>query len=250
MKVNENFWCSVGTEHETKNFGVCTVVRYVSNKEVYVEFSDGTVVKSRSGNIKLCNVRNPNQPTVFGVGIKDSDIHCLDKRYILWSSILRRSYSEVYQKEKPTYKPVTVCDRWKRLSNFAEDIVNIPFFEKSKTDNYQLDKDILMIGNNIYSPETVCFIPSEINSFFSNVKSNKGLPSGISWNEKLSKYVVVCRSYPKVGHVGCYEDLETAKCAYIKAKSEKLKHLLEKYHGMIDERVYTTLNEIGMNHFI
>ena len=149
MKYNYDF----GTQFKTKFNGTCTLIKYVDAKEVYVMFEDGTFIKVKSGNLLRGTISNPNQPSVFGVGINDSigTISCTDKRYTLWYSIIRRAYSDVYHKSKPTYKEVEVCDHWKRFSNFAEDIIKLPFYEKCITDDYELDKDILGGNLKVYS---------------------------------------------------------------------------------------------------
>lgn len=241
MKYNYDF----GTQFETKFNGTCTLIKYVTAKEVYVMFEDGTMVKTMSGNLLRGRVKNPNYPSVFGVGINDSvDITCYnDKRYILWNSIIRRSYSDVYHKDKPTYKDVEVCDRWKRFSNFAEDIVRIPFYEKCITDEYELDKDIIGGDLRIYSPETVCFIPRSVNIFFSrNTKKQSDLPTGITFNKRLNKYVASCNIGGKnTQHLGVFGSIEEALVVYKKTKQELLKTLANSLKGEIDDKVYNKL---------
>lgn len=51
---------------------------------------------------------------------------------------------------------------------------------------YQLDKDLLVKGNKVYSPETCCFLPREINMAIIRDHSGKksGLPIGVFCNGK------------------------------------------------------------------
>ena len=81
MKYNYDF----GTQFKTKSSGVCTLIKYVNAKNVYVMFEDGTVIKVASGNLLTGSVSNPNHPSVFGVGINDvsGSIPADDKRYTL-----------------------------------------------------------------------------------------------------------------------------------------------------------------------
>lgn len=241
MKYSYDF----GTQFETKFNGTCTLIKYVNAKEVYVMFEDGTMVKTRSGNLLRGRVKNPNHPSVFGVGINDSvDITCYnDKRYTLWHSIIRRAYSDVYHKDKPTYKDIEVCDRWKRFSNFAEDIVKIPFYEKCITDEYELDKDILGGDLKIYSPETVCFIPRSVNIFFSrNTQKDNDLPTGVTFNKRLNMYVASCCTNGKnTQHLGVFETLEEAEIVYKRTKQGLLKTLANSLKGEIEDRVYDKL---------
>lgn len=241
MKYNYDF----GTQFETKFNGTCTLIKYVNAKEIYVMFEDGTMVKTRSPNLLQGRVKNPNHPSVFGVGINDSvDITCYnDKRYTLWHSIIRRAYSDVYHKDKPTYKDVEVCDRWKRFSKFAEDIVKIPFYEKCMTDGYELDKDILGGDFKVYSPETVCFIPRSVNIFFSrNTQKDNDLPTGVTFNKRLNMYVASCNINGKnTQHLGVFESLEEAEIVYKRTKQRLLKTLADSLRGEIEDKVYNKL---------
>jgi hypothetical protein len=55
-----------------------------------------------------------------------------------------------------------VCNEWHNFQNFAE------WFCKNycdaSMDKWQLDKDIIVPGNRVYSPETCCFVPNAVNN--------------------------------------------------------------------------------------
>lgn len=54
---------------------------------------------------------------------------------------------------------------------------------------WALDKDILVKGNKIYSPETCCFVPQEINNLFTKRKSCRGtLPIGVKYIKENKKF--------------------------------------------------------------
>lgn len=233
-----------GTQFQTKSNGECTVICYVNATNVCVMFRDGTIVKCRAGNLTNGVVKNPNNPSVFGAGINDfkMDDCCTDKRYTLWHSMLRRCYSADYQKGKPTYIGVKVDKRWLRLSNFVKDIEEMPFFAKSITEGYELDKDLLGDGSKIYSVGTCCFIPRELNAFFTRGSSSNGLPTGVLYNKRLGKYVASLGTdggYSK--HLGVFDTLNDASKCYVVAKKTKLLDLAEKYKGRIEDRVYDKL---------
>ena len=65
-----------------------------------------------------------------------------------------------------SYLDCTVSSKFRRLSDFSRWCENQIGFKDvdDKGRKYQLDKDILSKGNKIYSPETSCFVPQEINS--------------------------------------------------------------------------------------
>lgn len=238
-----------GNQFSTKLNGTCTVIKYENARSIYVMFEDGTVVKTRGGNLVSGVVKNPNRPTVFGFGINDVkgiDVH-KNKIYILWSSLIRRCYSKVYQKNKPTYVGCSVCDRWSRLSNFMQDIVEIPNFEKSISDGWELDKDVLSSGFGYYSKETCCFLPKEINAFF-GIKSSKKGSTGVTYNKRLNKYVVcIHNGIGLSNHYGVYSSKEDAIKAYNDEKRNRLLKLLSKYEGVIPENVHNALLNYKFN---
>ena len=55
-------------------------------------------------------------------------------------------------------------------------------------EGFCLDKDLILFGNKIYSPETCIFVPPRVNSFF-HVKSEnlRGLPHGV-WGRSNGTY--------------------------------------------------------------
>lgn len=125
-----------------------------------------------------------------GVGVTDIPARTdgiVDKEYLLWTSLLKRCFDEKYLKWKPTYLGCSVSEDWLVYSNFKKDIVLIHGFG---FDGWQLDKDILARGNKIYSKETCCFVPREVNQFFSGGQSvlGKDTPKGVSYEKSRGLY--------------------------------------------------------------
>lgn len=77
--------------------------------------------------------------------------------YSRWNHMLMRCYNSGYQARFPTYVGCTVCSEWLHLSKFKE------WFDANYKDGLELDKDILVKGNKVYSPDTCCFVPKYIN---------------------------------------------------------------------------------------
>lgn len=183
---------------------------------------------------------------VYGVGINDS-LDCVKVEqkhlpsYSVWMEMLARCYNEKRWIKQPTYKGCLVCEEWKRYSNFKL------WYDNNHIDGYDLDKDILIKGNRIYSPETCCFVPSEINSMFVKNNANRGnLPIGVYVKYrglKKVKYGVSLSLTGKRGYVGYYDTPEEAFAAYKRAKEAHIKEVAEKYYsdGKITKRVYDAL---------
>lgn len=99
---------------------------------------------------------NKKKKRVWGVGINDCEIRSKEKVVIVWRDMLQRCYDSNFVENNHTYTGCSVCDEWLYLSNFKK------WFEENYVEGYQLDKDILVKGNKVYSPETCCFVPREI----------------------------------------------------------------------------------------
>lgn len=157
--------------------------------------------------------------------------------YASWKQMLTRCYSEAYKTKTPTYKSAIVCEEWKRFSQFKK------WFDCNYVEGYVLDKDILVKGNKLYSPETCCFVPQEINALLIKHDSKRGVyPIGVSKHGK--KYCARVNKY-KLGNIwiGTFDTTEEAFNAYKEAKENYIKELSKKYYntGRITEKVYEAL---------
>ena len=112
---------------------------------------------------------------MYGVGINDADYKTRGcPFYNKWKSMMCRCYSVLYHKMHPTYLDCEVCDDWKLFSNFRNWMITQDYIGK------QLDKDLLVIGNKIYGPNTCVFITSQINNFIQIIPTDKyNLPVGV-----------------------------------------------------------------------
>lgn len=102
-------------------------------------------------------------PTMCGVGYHGSiDVDCKSKSYIKWHDMMNGYYNDKFHDRQPQYKGYTVGEEWHNYGNFKI------WYEKNKygTKSLDLDKDILLKGNTIYSPETCCLVPHFINTLF------------------------------------------------------------------------------------
>jgi hypothetical protein len=152
--------------------------------------------------------------------------------------MLERSYSKNIKDVQPSYKNVTVCEEWHNFQNFAQ------CFEENYNPEYMhgwhLDKDILVKGNKVYSPETCCFVPHEVNTLFTKKNVNRGeYPIGVT-NSKwgLRAYVSINN---KSTDLGSYRTPEEAFQAYKTAKEQYIKEVADKWKGLISDEVYQAM---------
>lgn len=164
---------------------------------------------------------------VYGVGVNDADyiisIQDENKRlitcpyYSRWSEMLKRCYSDKYQKKKPTYIGCEVADEWKRFSSFKS------WMEKQDWKGKYLDKDILVPGNKVYSEHTCTFVSRELNSLLSHERSSCGsLPLGVTFSKKKKKFVVRCNIGSRRVYLGEYSGYAEASAVYRKAKHDAI----------------------------
>lgn len=108
-----------------------------------------------------------------------------DPYYDRWTNMLRRCYSENYQRRFPTYKGCSVCDEWLTFSNFRA------WMETQDWEGKELDKDLLSGVSKIYSPSTCGFVGKDLNNYIIKRYSKNNLPLGVS--EQKNKYQKVPR---------------------------------------------------------
>lgn len=135
---------------------------------------------------------NQKRIGIIGIGKMDVAINKKDKKeyreYCLWKNLICRVYDYNIHKTRPTYKGCFICDEWLTFSIFREWIRNP---QNGYSDGYHLDKDILIKGNKVYSPETCCFVPSEINTLFTKRQNLRGkYPIGVTFDGIDRKSVV------------------------------------------------------------
>jgi hypothetical protein len=184
-----------------------------------------------------------NRSLVFGFGIFDMDISCISNDgsiilpYRLWHGMIRRCYDNKYKNHKTSYYDCSVCEEWKHFSNFNK------WFDKHKAEykeGYQLDKDILIKGNKVYSPETCCFVPNEINSLIKRYPQ-KDTPTGIT--KSNDKYMARVSKYHKSVFLGSFDTIEEAFKVYKNERELYIREIAQKYFndGKIARNVYEAL---------
>lgn len=179
--------------------------------------------------------------SIYGVGMNDIPISTKDKErnkaYKTWTGMLMRCYSSKYHFRKNSYIGCIVCEEWHLFSNFKR------WFDEHYKEGFHLDKDILVQGNRIYSPETCCFVPQFINSVISNCYAHGLYKQGVTWNAKRKKFEANISRYGKNISLGCFNDENDAFDAYCRAKYDYIAEVATKAfnNNEIDKKVYEAL---------
>ena len=179
---------------------------------------------------------------VWGVGVNDRKYPATKdgknlKVYATWRSLLMRCYCPKYQERFPTYLGCSVSENFKNFTYFYEWARQQIGFGQ---DSFQLDKDLLLRGNKVYSEKTCLFLPSQLNSLLLSSKASRGnLPVGVS--AKGSKFEVNCCTDNPSHYIGLFNTPEEAFAAYKQAKEAHIKLQAEKWKAHIDPRAFAAL---------
>lgn len=184
---------------------------------------------------------------VYGVAVNDLQNMSATREYQLWVDMIKRSKSENLKNKRKTYIDVDCSDDWLLFSKFLKDVSEMKGFENKK---WQLDKDILVKGNKIYSKETCCFIPREINNLFIKSASRKGdYPTGVYFDNYLGKFRACISVGKKQIKYGMFNDPDLAFLEYKRIKEDHIKDVANRFKGDICPRVYKSLinYEVSIN---
>lgn len=168
----------------------------------------------------------------FGIGINDAGYVVCKTEVILvngvrkqkklfkcpyfsrWYNMLMRCYSENYQKKNQTYVGCTVCNEWLVFSKFRA------WMEGQDWEGKELDKDILVKGNKLYSPQTCVFVSPNVNKLLVDSGGKRGVyPIGVSFHKSEQAIRATCLDGArKQAHLGYFKTPEEAHEAWRKYK--------------------------------
>lgn len=107
---------------------------------------------------------------------------------------------------------------------------------------YDLDKDLLIRGNRVYSPSTCCFVPRGINGLLVKRDKMRGeYPIGVSYHKKGKKFQAKVNRFGVTEYLGLYPTEYEAFLVYKDAKESHIKNTAEDWRDHIDGKVYQAL---------
>lgn len=229
----------IGSIHKTNDGGSVQVLEYENNKQVLVKHLDdhGHEAWVTADNLRNGQVKNPYHPSVYGKGYLGIGRHGTRKNgkhtpvYVAWLNMLRRCYDPKYHARNPTYVGCSVAPEWLCFQTFAD------WFElQCREDGWHLDKDLLVEGNKAYSPEMCMFVPSAVNSLFTDAGAARGAyPIGV--NRKGKGYRAELNKRGKREYLGYFTTVRRAQVAYSNAKANHVLDLLETDFRYLPERI-------------
>lgn len=148
-------------------YGSIEIIKYTNANHVKVRFAlTGSERVFTSDAIRDGRIKDLFAPSVYGVGFmgdgkfKSSANGAKSKPYSCWHSMMQRCYDSEFHKTQQSYMGCSVSKVWHNYQVFAEWFeLNYPMDGGS----YELDKDLKVAGNRVYSPESCMFIPKILN---------------------------------------------------------------------------------------
>ena len=245
-----NYKDCVGKICKSKSSGDFKVLKYKDKKNVEIQFlKTGYEMVAHLGNIRNGRIRDPYLPSVYGVGVVGTKYPSREgdrntKEYELWGNMLKRCYSDEFKKKRPTYEGCEVSEKFKSYEYFYEWChKQIGFGNDGSGNPFQLDKDLLVKGNKVYSESTCVFLPSEINSLLIKSTASRGeYLIGVSWHNANKAFRArVRKNKGKSEFLGYFKTELEAFNAYKVAKETFVKEQANKWKSQIDPRAYNAL---------
>lgn len=233
----------IGTTFKNKLGDEYFIINADNSKQVTVMFYDGYYTTTQMSNIRRGRVKNPFSKLSRFQGFGVTDVPAMEngvrnKYARLWESMITR----VYSKKDKAYIGVKIEEDWALLSNFLNDVTSFKGYDKVVSDGWVLDKDILSGDEKVYSKDTCCFVPPEINSFMVNFGKPKGkYKMGVHFCNREKKFVAQGCINKKQFNLGYFNSEDDAHSAYVKNKQEQLRLLLSKWKDELDSKVTEAL---------
>ena len=243
--MNFDYEVAVGDVFLTNGGCYCTVLEVNNKEDVIVEFLDTFKFRKKVSVYSLYsgNVKNPNRPSVWGKGylgvgkfkVKEGGRFTIE--YQVWQRMIGRCYNPKFLNKNESYRDCEVSENFLSFQNFAEWYTSHEFYGLG----YEIDKDLLIRDNKLYSKDTCLLLPKRINNLFVNARGgDRSLPVGVyktRGSRYCSRFCVDGKNLP----LGTHDTPEEASAVYVKAKEDYIHSLAEKWHGKIEERAYQAL---------
>jgi hypothetical protein len=186
---------------------------------------------------------------LYGVGINDADYNITksiraDGRskiiwmcplYRAWSNMLLRCYSERHRDKSPSYADCYVTSEWHRFSSFRAWALTQPW------EGNEIDKDLLVKGNKIYSPDFCIFISQKLNCFLTDHAAGRGKwPLGVCLYCNGKKFLAHCNN-PNTGKCEYLGGFLSPAAAHEAWRRKKHEHALAYAEAQEDPRIADAL---------
>jgi len=245
-KDSKIFKDRLGEKFITKEGYEVEIIDYILTGECKAQFTHDRsfTLKSSYGSISKGQIKNPFHRSFLGVGYmgigkyKSSRNKIKNKTFEVWQSMLSRCYNENVQKRQPRYKGCLVDEKWHNFQNFGAWYENN--FKNEYMEGWCLDKDIVIQDNKIYSEDTCCFVPKDINLLFTKNNKRRGdYPIGVFLDN--GRFRAIVSQYGKAKYFGSYDNPNDAFYASKIEKERYIKEVADLWKDKIHIIVYQAM---------
>jgi hypothetical protein len=230
----------VGSTHETKQFGEVEVLSVTSALDVTVKFKNtGYIARGLpSSRVRTGRIADPYHPFAAGLGYRGEGVYKVkDHRelYHRWSNMFRKIYTSNTASTINAYGDCEVDKRWYNFQNYARWFYN-QF--RHPDESYDVDKDLKILGNRIYGPDTCLLIPSVLNTAISFDSKLKNPRSGVVMRN--GRYCATIRRDSVLYFLGEYDNPDEAMESYHKAHCDLIFKMAERLFisGKLTKEIY------------
>ena len=231
-------------------YGDCIkVVGYKDCHHCDIEFDNGYVLHDVDyRQFERGTAKSPFSKVVYNIGYMGiGKYKAVDpngkayKQYQSWKNMLRRCYDKKFHENNKTYVGCSVCEEWLNFQNYAK------WYDENyyiiKGHKMELDKDILVKHNKIYSPDTCIFVPQKINGLFIKNERIRGDMKIGAMYKKTNGYKYIasqCSINNKIKSTLCNTE-EEAFQLYKFNKEKEIKRIAEEFKNFIPEKLYNAM---------
>jgi len=250
--INPSKQIKIGDVFNTNEGGQVVVLEYINRRNVRIKHLDDSahVMLTESCQLRSGQIKNPYHPSVVGIGylgvgkFAPKINNTPTDEYKHWICMLGRCYGKSATDVCPSYTDCLVCDDWLCYQNFAEWVSGY----KYNGVKYELDKDLLVRGNKVYSPKNCAMVPQCINKILSNTTNILGpYPLGVTFRKENGKFLAQININSKRRHLGYYSTPEEAHKAYKVAKEAHVKEKALEWRSKIAPNVFDALMNWTVN---
>lgn len=206
----------------------------------YAQRYNGNYTEDGYSIIEGWGIYDVDQPSQWTEVIDGKKVRKSCPYYLKWRTLVQRVFgSDSFYERNPTYRGCTVCEEWRRISNFIQWVENQP---NKDWINCELDKDLLFEGNKHYSPETCVFISRKVNGFLRTRQNGRGAHMlGTHYCPDRGKFKAECNNpFKGSSFVGRFDSEIVAHKAW---QAKKHGYALMLADIQTDERVVKALSE-------
>lgn len=236
-----------GKVFKTNNYGNVEVVEYLDSYHITVKFlNTSSVTITIASALKTGILKDPEIHDTHKYGIMDLPKSVgrggkCDPLYHRWNGMMQRCYNLKNKMNNPTYEACTSSETFRYFSKFKS-----WYYSQIGCDqkDWHLDKDILIKGNKVYSEDTCCIVPPEINSLILKSDRIRGkYPIGVyhDTSKTHKRFSARVSKGGKYKRFGSYLTPEEAFYVYKKEKESHIQEIANKWKEQIDPRVYESL---------